>query len=187
MKYEIKKLSKETKHNFFSLFEDSQFAHQKSWKTCFCRFYHTDCSYEDWMKRSGLDNMKEADVEIDSDNMSGFLAFEGDLCVGWLNAGPVPFYKRLINDLLPEYVNDKTALTICYVIKEGYRERGIASLLLNQAIDYFRELGFTRMIALPTDNTVRERNYRGFTQMYLNRGYKEIISESGDRYLVLEL
>jgi len=183
----IEALSKQNKKDFFSLFSEDQFAHQRDWKSCFCRFYLTDCNFEEWLKRNGSDNRIEAEKEIDAGNMNGLLAFKDDLCIGWLNVGPVPVFKRLIDDIEAEYINEKTALSICFVIRESHRAKGIASLLLDEAIERYRRAGYVRMIALPRDSNTREKNYRGFSQMYVNRRYKERISSDGSRYFVLDL
>lgn len=182
----MEELNNINKTDFFSLFNDNQFAHQRDWKTCFCRFYHTDCTYEEWMKRTGMDNRLEAEEEILSGNMGGLLAYDGDLCVGWLNVGPILRYKRLIADIEPNLLNSKTALSICFVIRESHRGKGIASKLLDEAISLFRNKGYERMIALPRDSATRERNYRGFSQMYLNRGYMEHVDQAGTHYLILK-
>jgi len=187
MDIRITELNINNQSDFFSLFEVKQFAHQANWKTCFCRFYFTDGPFEEWMKRSGEDNRKEAEVEISRNNMNGLLAYDENLCVGWLNVGSVLRYKRLLKDILDEYKNDNTALSICFVIREEYRNKGIASALLDFAIDKFRKNGFKQMIALPRDVDIRERNYRGFSQMYLNRGYQEVLDAEGNQYLVLDL
>ena len=42
------------------------------------------------------------------------------------------------------------------------------------------------MFALPNDLDVTEKNYRGFKQMYLNRGYKEEKITSDLSYFVLK-
>ena len=187
MDLEIVKLDEKNTDDFFQLFDARQFEHQDEWKACICRFYYTDCSYEDWMKRTSLINKDEAREEISQKRMTGLLAYENSQCIGWLNVGPILNYKRLLPHLEPNLLNDHTALAICYVIHEDHRKKGVASKLLDEAIKMLTDEGFSLLVALPHDSPVQERNYRGFKQMYLNRNFKEYNHSGQDNYFALDL
>lgn len=187
MNLRIEKLSERNQFDFFRLFDIRQFVHQQEWKTCFCRYYHTDCAFEEWLNRTAEDNRLDAMRAIRDRRMSGLLAYVDHQCVGWLNVGCVLNYTRLFDQLESSLLDNKTALTICFVIHEDYRQKGIASALLDHAIELCRQEKYKRMIALPEDMEVRERNYRGFKQMYIKRGYKEHKSANRSPYLMLKL
>lgn len=107
-------------------------------------------------------------------SMHGFLAYENGLCVGWVNASSVKNYPRILANLPKKYQESQIALTICFVIEEGHRQQKIASRLLDHAISFFFNQGYSAMIAFPREMKIPEQNYSGFKEMYLNRGYVEV-------------
>jgi GNAT superfamily N-acetyltransferase len=142
---------------------------------------------DEWMSRSGNTNRNEAIEAINSGQMNGFVAFDQEKCVGWVNAACILNYPRLLSHIDSSLKDEKTALTICFVIDEAYRGLKISSMLLDAAILFFKTNGYERMIALPVHNDVKEKMYRGIKQMYLNRGYIELSSENGLSVLLLNL
>ena len=40
-------------------FDELDFSHQPNWKGCYCRFYHNDLPFEQWMRRTAEDNRLE--------------------------------------------------------------------------------------------------------------------------------
>lgn len=187
MNLRIESLTSSNQNDLFSLFETSHYEHAKSWKTCYCRFYHTSCSFEEWISRNKDTNKQEAISAIAKGEMQGFLAYDEDICIGWVNANSATKYDRL-QEFIPEsFRNDRCALTICYVIKEEYRGQKVASSLLDHAIRFFKEKGFHHMLSIPVENNVFEKMYRGPIRMYLNRGYEEISRNENQIICVLQL
>lgn len=145
------------------------------WSSCFCRFYHTTCTQQEWMNRTAEENRAEAKAEIAAGNMRGYLAFDAGLCVGWCNANDVAQYPRLA-----EYTDEmcrgkRVACTICYVIHPGYRGKGVARDMLARAISDYRAEGYDAMLALPVEAPgAEQRRYRGTLHMYQEAGYQEL-------------
>ncbi len=174
MSFEIKSLSPKNQDDFFSLFEADNFGHSRAWGNCYCRYYQTSCSFEEWMNRSARFNREDAIKAIQAGDMWGFLAYEDNKCVGWLNASSIINYPRILADLPKKYHDSKIALTICFVIEESNRQKKVASRLLDHAIEYFFSQGYLAMISFPREMKLAEQNYRGFRKMYLDRGYTEV-------------
>ncbi len=95
----IERLSPNLAATYIEFIEGLGFEHEPRWATCFCRWYHTDCPTEDWQKRTGVENSQEALEEITRGNMSGYLAFEQDKCIGWCNANNARQFIRLQDQL----------------------------------------------------------------------------------------
>ncbi len=175
MNMTIKPLTAEMANTFTTYLRELSFAHSPDWSTCYCRYYLTDCSKEAWVSRTGEDNCNEALQEIRNGSMKGYLAFDGDLCVGWCNANDVEELKRIKGDLAEYCKNLKVGCTICYVIRPEYRGMGIARMFLNRAMTDFKENGYDALIALPfEDDKAPQKRYRGSDNMYLQAGFKEI-------------
>jgi GNAT superfamily N-acetyltransferase len=175
MSYIVKPLSAETAESFVEYLGGLDFGHAPHWATCFCRFYHLDCSREEWMNRSGEVNKKEAIEEIKAGNMKGYLAFDGEKCIGWCNANSAEKYLRLKDDIKPVIKDKKAGCVICFVIHQDYRRQGVARLLLKQAVEDFKAQGYDGVLALPIDDKeVPEKLYRGTINMYKEQGFEEI-------------
>ncbi len=175
MDYSIKPLTPELASTFAEYLERLDFGHAPHWATCYCMFYHLACSHEEWQNRKGPENRAEAIERIGSGTMKGYLAFDGDKCIGWCNANDAVSYVRLEKELEPVIKDKRVGSTICYVIHQEYRGKGIARQLLNTAIEDFKRDGYDAMLALPVD--VREepqKHYRGTVNMYKEQGFREI-------------
>lgn len=186
--YQVKPLTKDTAEIFTDYLSNLDFNHAPHWATCFCRFYYSDCSSEEWRSKSGADNKEEALEDIKSGNMRGFLAFDGDKCIGWCSANDVRKFLRIYPYAKETLGDRKTACVICYVVHPEYRKQGVARLLLQSAIETFKEEGFSAVLALPLDlNSPQETHYRGTIHMYMENGFKEIKREEELRIMLLEL
>ena len=60
MEYTIKPLNAELMNHFIDFFDSLSFDHVPEWASCFCRFYYTNYSQEEWQNRTGEQNRKEA-------------------------------------------------------------------------------------------------------------------------------
>lgn len=175
MTYTIRKLCPELANTFVEYLENLDFHHAPHWASCFCRFYHTDCTMAQWQSRAAMENRTEALEQINSGNMKGYLAFDGEKCIGWCNANDASLYIRLQSDLEHIIKGQKAGLTICFVIHPEYRRQGVARLLLRQALKDFKAEGFDIAIALPVEaKGEHEKLYRGSLNMYREFGFEEI-------------
>ena len=131
-------------------------------------------------------NKQESLEAIESGIMTGYLAFDGDTCIGWCNATDIRNLKRLIDEIEPYVKDEKIACTICYVVHPEHRRKGVATELLKRAIADFKEAGFDGMLALPTEvEGNKEREYRGSYRMYEKMGYVELGRLDGSRIMKL--
>lgn len=179
MAYEVKQLSSELSTTFVEYLSNIDFEYEPHWATCFCRYYYLDCSTEEWKNRSGETNSNEALMEIQNGRMHGYLAFDGDKCIGWCNASDANHLSRIKNDLYSYCKDKKVGCTICFVIHPEYRGQGVARLILKKVISDFKDKGYEAMIALPFENRqAPQKQYRGTKNMYEQFGYKEIDHEN---------
>lgn len=187
MEYEIKALCPELAETFADYMDNLDFGHEPEWATCFCRFYHTNCSHGKWNNRTGEENRSEAIKEIKSGNMKGYLAFDGTNCIGWCNANNVKQFIRLEDDLKHVVKNQKVGCVICFVIHSEYRNQGVARQLLRRAVDDFRIQEFDAVLAIPRESKGSpERLYRGTLNMYKELAFEEIEKDDNASIMLLK-
>jgi GNAT superfamily N-acetyltransferase len=183
MNLKVKSLWQCKPSDFTNFLERLDYGHAPHWAGCYCRFYHIDMEFEHWKNRLPLENKIEALDAMSKREMHGFMAFDSERCIGWLNANDVETYVRLKN-VLPAFVKDKkVALTICFVIDPQYRNQKVATSLLETAIRHYRDLGYDGMLAAPIEaDGDFALKYRGTPGMYEKFGYELI--EKMDRLSV---
>jgi len=64
----------------------------------------------------------------------GYLAFDGEVSVGWCNAGNMERYLSAVPDFAREKACGKTLSIVCFAIAPDYRGKGVASALLERII-----------------------------------------------------
>jgi len=175
MPLDIQPLSPALAQTFCDYLTHVDFSATPHWASCFCRFYQTTCSQQEWMGRDAETNRAEALQEIAAGNMRGYLAFDDGVCVGWLNANDVTNYPRLTEYTEELSRGNRIGCTICFVIHPEYRGKGVAREMLARAITDFRTAGYDAMLAIPVDAPgAEQRRYRGTLHMYQEAGYTEM-------------
>lgn len=179
-KIQIKALSPALAQTYVDYLGGINFDHAPHWASCFCRYYHLECSSEEWASRTAETNQSEALSQIDQGQMHGFLAFDGDQCIGWCNANDTSSYKRLKNEFSPFIENKKAAAIMCFVIHPDYRGQGVAKALIRAAIDHFSALSYDRILALPFElKEEPTKMYRGSKEMFGQFGF-EVLDTFGE-------
>ncbi len=175
MDYEIKALTPELADTFAEYLAKVDFSYAPHWATCYCRYYYSDCSQEEWMEQSGDKNRAEAIQKIKEGSMRGYLAFDGDRCIGWCSANDARRFVRLGKYIERQIKGKKVGCVICFVIHNEYRGKGVARLLLRQAVQDFATQRFDAVLALPIESKAEpQKQYRGTLNMYQEQGFQEI-------------
>jgi len=188
MAYDIQPLTPALAERFTEYLTHLDFANTPHWASCFCRFYHTTCTQQEWMARPLETNREEALREIGAGNMRGYLAFESGACVGWCNANDVEGLARIYADAEERCRGKRVGRTICFVIHPDHRGRGLARRMLARAVSDFRGAGYDAMLALPVETEgAGQRRYRGTLHMYQEAGYRELEAVDGTHIMWLDL
>ena len=71
---------------------------------------------------------------------------------GWLGFGPRHELGRLVRSRTIPKVDDKPVWSVfCFLVRVGYRRKGVGSALLRGVIEYARERGVIGLEAYPVD------------------------------------
>lgn len=148
---EIKPLTPSRLPDLASLFEQGG---DPKW--CWCAFYRVRGMT--WANSSPADNRKVLEKAVRTDarkgHAPGLVAYRGDEAVGWVSLSPREEYERLEHSKVLARIDDKPVWSIvCFVVGRKARGRGVASALLDAAIDYAREHGARLLEAYPVDTS----------------------------------
>lgn len=110
----------------------------------------------------------------------GVLAYLDGEPVGWCALGPRAEMGRLERSRTIPRIDDVPVWSIvCFVVRPGFRRRGVAGALLEGAVEYARSRGATMVEGYPAD-TAGERistafAYVGTTGMFERAGFHRVV------------
>jgi GNAT superfamily N-acetyltransferase len=118
-------------------------------KWCWCASFHIRGS----VKRRPPDVNRARLTEIVERGPSpGLIAYREGRPVGWVSLGPRESFEKLAAWRLPERVGNRPVWSIvCFVVARTERGRGLASALLEAAINHARRNGASVIEAYPID------------------------------------
>ena len=124
----------------------------------------------------------------------GAIAYLEDEPVGWCAVEPRPRYSRLLNtkvaNATTEPADDPSVWAVtCFVVRVGFRRRGVAQALLEAAVDRARAAGARAVEGYPVDTAERvdassASLYVGTLSLFLAAGFTEVARPQPDRVLV---
>ena len=168
--------------NDYMVLFDNAFSDNPHWASCYRAFYDDPRSAEDWnASRSDFPsrNRENRQNTISEGKAYGLLAYESDRPIGWVNAGPRRLYGNLhAFNQAADSKDPPVGSVMCFVIHPEHRAKGVATALLDQVDDYFRELdlaiaeGYPRRGASADPNLGWNANsFKGSPEMYHKAGY----------------
>lgn len=173
----VKELTPKLQDDFLSFFDHDAFADNPEWADCYCMFRYFVGSKEEWSRATKEYNRKAIAGMIRDRRAQGFLAYVDSKPVGWCNAAPrnmLPGLERSSS----LHVNDaeKVGSIVCFLVAKKHRGQGIARLMLESAVQNFRQHGLAYAeaypIKYPPDSPLNEPgNFPGPLSMYLDAGF----------------
>lgn len=146
------------------------FAGNPAWAGCYCMCHH--CGSAEWPQRRAAENRADLIERIRAGATTGLLAYVDGKPAAWCNASP--------RSTLPEHVghdehpDDAVGCLVCFVVAPPYRCHGLASRLLDAALESFEARGFTHAEAYPRREIQGDPGaYHGPLGLYLSRGFEE--------------
>ncbi len=165
----IKALVPALADEYFKFFDGPAFSDNPDWSWCYCCFFHI-CGPE-WEERTGEQNREFAQKAIASGVLNGYLAFIDNEPVGWVNAAARQSYPRLKGEPLPE--GDNICSIVCFTISPACRRQGIATKLLQAAIDGAKgKFDYVEAYPLKGEQTAAF-HYHGPLAMYEKAGFEK--------------
>jgi len=154
---------------------------------CWCQYFKVDAVTWKAQDVAGFERAlcdQIDDARTSSGAGPGVLAYDGETPVGWAAVEPRPAYRRIVDGDDPAV----WAVT-CFVVRVGHRRKGVATALLEAAIDQARAGGARVVEGFPTvatPGTSSAELYRGPLSVFEAAGF-EVVERPSSRRAVVRL
>jgi GNAT superfamily N-acetyltransferase len=175
---DVKKLSPALHDDLMRFFDLSAYADNPHWSKCFCMF-PLSASSEEHNSHTKEQNRASRSTVVRSGRGNGLVAYRLGRVVGWCHAAPKSELPILAAGEPAAASQTNIGAVVCFVVAPDARRQGVATTLLDAAIEYLGERGMTAVEAYPPltspDDPVQwpRRNYHGPLSMYLKAGFTE--------------
>ncbi len=119
-------------------------------KWCWCQFWRKAGS--NWTNTTAEDNRADLRALVDGDSAPGLVALLDGKAVGWVGLGPRDEFGRLARSrTIPRLPGDGVWVVNCFVVARTARGMGVASALLDAAVEYARTHGAAIVEGYPVE------------------------------------
>lgn len=152
-------------------------------RKCFCM----------WWRRPVGGTVDDADNKerfyriVEAGPPPGLIGYLDGIPVGWVQVRPRDEFPALDRSKTLGRVDDADVWSInCFVVRTGYRNRGVGSALALAAVDYAHSLGAVTLEAYPYDDTSwsAPNFYTGTPGMFDELGFREVARRKPTRPIV---
>ena len=145
------------------------YADNPAWSDCYCMARLVP----DPDSRTKDQNRASRSELIRSARANGLVAYRVGRVVGWCHAAP----KNELLTLPEGSAEDSVGAIVCFVVAPDARRQGIATALLESAVEHLRERGMTTAEAYPLISdagATAQALYVGPKAMYLRAGFEPV-------------
>jgi GNAT superfamily N-acetyltransferase len=144
-------------------------------KWCWCTYFRF--RGRDWSNSTASGNRAELETLAKRRLAPGLVAYRDERAVGWVSLAPREDYERLASSKILAPLDDAPVWSIvCFVVSRRSRRQGVASALLDAAIEFARAHGATTLEAYPVEVPTGERipsanAFHGTLSMFERAGF----------------
>ena len=172
---DVRDVTPERVADYLDFFDHSAFRDFPAWQSCYCMETHRDHTDEEWSERTGVDNRTDMQAMIRDGRVTALLAYVDGKPVGWCNYGETTRLSGVMMKLKLDFAEHSGVGSIaCFVIAAPYRGHGVATKLLDAALERLKARGLRAVEAYPRrqEDSSAQANYRGSLRMYENAGFE---------------
>lgn len=189
MNITIKRLIPELITSYLNFFDNRAFAEADSNGPCYCTCPMQTSEEIDQMVREFSDDVKGtirryAVKMLSEGKIHGYLAFDGDLSVGWCNATEKNAYVNNRYQFIPDFARDnaigKTMAVVCFSVAPEYRGTGVSTALLERVVADARAEGFSAVEGYThTRKGPDDFDFKGPRRLYEKLGFAPVAEHDG--------
>ena len=183
---EVRDVTPERVADYLDFFYHRAFRDFPAWQSCYCMETHRHHTDEEWSARTGADNRTDMQAMIGDGRVTALLAYADGKPVGWCNYGETTRLSGVMMKLKLDAAEHEGVGSIsCFVIAAQYRGHGVATKLLDGAIERLRARGLRAVEAYPRrgDEVSDQAHYRGSMSMYRKAGFEPY--REMERYVIV--
>ena len=130
-----------------------------------------------------IDHMKSL---CESKPGPGVLAYVDGEVAGWCSVAPKATHRALVNSKTIPHVEDEHVWSVvCFVVRPGFRRRGLMHDLLDGAIAHAQAMGAPALEGYPVDpgggRVDQTSGYVGTVELFESHGFSRITQTAGRR------
>lgn len=192
MNLEIKPLTPELAADFFDFFDNRAFTDHAEWSFCYCTYFHIDSEREKVISnrvKEGKDFrtiLRNAAAEFINDGtLQGYLIYDGDITIGFVNANDKTAYRRFdVDRAMSTYVSESSCCRVkavtCFTIAPEYRGKGIATIVLERICKDAGQDGYSAVEGYPRTYPEHfEFPYNGPERLFEKVGFVKVDERIG--------
>jgi len=116
----------------------------------------------------------------------GVLAYVDGEVAGWCSVAPKSSYRALVNSRTIPHVEDEGVWSvICFVVRPGFRRRGLMHELLDGAVGHAHAMGAPALEGYPVDagseRIDQTSGYVGTVQLFESHRFSRVRATTGSR------
>lgn len=190
----IKRMSPELEDDYFDFFDHRAFSDGSPYYPCYCNAFnmsaeriHSEIINQADMNGGGIEGWRlslrsSAQKMVRQREIEGYLAYDGNIPVGWCNANDKNRYYRFgefsLDNLPPDAEKagessiERVKSVVCFEIAPEYRGKGLATALLQRVCEDAAEDGFEYVEAYPLKREEEnELDFTGPVKLYEKLGF----------------
>ena len=182
----IRPLTSELNADYLDFFDHRAFTDDNPNGPCYCTSPNQKEEEIQQMvsefKTSGVkETLRKFAVEmLDQNKIRGYLAYDGEVAVGWCNAANMETYLGFVPAFARQNACGKTISIVCFEIAPEYRGKGIASALINRVCDDAKSGGYVAVEGYAAlSDEWNDFDYQGPVRLYQKAGFTEVARENG--------
>ena len=182
----IKPLTAELNTDYLDFFDNRAFTDDNPNGPCYCTSPNQDEENIKQMvsefKQFGVkETVRKYAVEMLNENkIHGYLAFDGEMSIGWCNAADMESYVGFVPDFARKNSCGKTISIVCFEIAPSYQGKGIASAFIERVCKDAKAKGYIAVEGYAKISDQRnEFDYQGPVHLYQKAGFEEVMRENG--------
>ena len=182
----VKPLAPELHADYLDFFDHRAFTDDNPNGPCYCTSPNQDeeeikqmvsafksFGVKDTLRRYAADMLNKNKIQ-------GYLAYDGDLSVGWCNAADMESYAGFVPEFARKNACGKTVSIVCFEIAPEYRGMGIASALIDSVCKDAKAKGYTAVEGYAELSDKRnDFDYHGPIHLYQKAGFVEAARDNG--------
>lgn len=195
MNIAIKPLTPELSTDYFDFFENRAFTDDSPYR-CYCQMYQMSKEQVKAIfdKIDGSDfgsiSRKEAERQINSGILQGYLAFVDGVSIGWCNANDKVNFpiESCTGERFYAPAEKREKAVVCFEIAPEFRGKGVATALLRQVITDAKAEGYIAVEGFPVVRSERyEWDCTGPVQLFEKVGFVKVAVQDGHMVMRKEL